>query len=50
MGGQWHRTSRRIYILYGRRSENHELGTGFVVHKRIISANKKVEGVSDRIS
>jgi hypothetical protein len=30
MGGQWHRTSKGIHILYGNRNENHELGTGFL--------------------
>jgi hypothetical protein len=50
MGGQWHRTSRGINILYGKGNENHELGTGFFVHKRIISAVKRVEFVSDRMS
>jgi hypothetical protein len=45
--GQWQRTSRRIHILYGKGNENHELGTGFFVHKRIISAVKRVEFVRD---
>jgi hypothetical protein len=50
MGEQWHRTSRKIHILYGNGNENHELGTGFFVHKRIISAAKRVEFVGDRMS
>jgi hypothetical protein len=30
MGGQWHRTSRVVHILYGKGNKNHELGTGFL--------------------
>jgi hypothetical protein len=50
MGQRWYRTSRRIYIFYGKGNENHELGTGFFVHKRIVSAVKRVEFVSNRMS
>jgi hypothetical protein len=37
-------------FLYGKENDNHELGTGFFVHSRIVSAIKRVEFVNDRMS
>jgi hypothetical protein len=37
-------------FFYGKGNENHELGKSFFEHKRIISAVKTIEFVSDRMS
>jgi hypothetical protein len=39
-----------LIFSYGNGNGSHELGTGFFVHKRIISAAKRVDFVSNRIS
>jgi hypothetical protein len=40
----------RDYNLFYGRGNNNQLGTGFIVHHRIVSAVKRVEYFSDRVS
>jgi hypothetical protein len=50
MGRRWHRARSEYTCLYGEENENHELSTGFFVHKKIISPVKRAEFVNDRMS
>jgi hypothetical protein len=43
VGQRRHSKSRGLYFLYAKGNESHQLGTGFVVHQRRLSAIKRVE-------
>ena len=45
-----HSKSRVCNFFYGKRHENHQMGTGFFVHHRIILAVNTVELVNDTMS
>jgi hypothetical protein len=50
MGQRRTQPAGKYTFFYGKGNEKHELGTGYFLHKRFVSAVKDVECINDRMS
>jgi hypothetical protein len=49
MGQRWHEPAGDYTCFYVKDNENHYVGVGLFLHNKIVSTDKRVESVNDRM-